>query len=434
MNQTITLPIYLRGNQSIKKHRSALTNTVNHLDLMNRWNLSEDEAIETLVAKLVISHPDIHEVEFQVESGNPTDAPAVANRIADQIRKNLPGSEEVYQSRVILQVNRELHDWRIFDEGHTSGVQTISENFINNEMEIMKSQKVLYSIVNELKLKEKWGVTRREALNHLRTNLTYSRIDGTDLIAIEYFGSNPILVRDIAQSVATFYKERRERIESGRSGQALDMLNKQLKDQSDRVEEARLRMLDLAERYRIVDLAALQGTPLKTGDPVTGRGEVLMQSMQDTYAAESEIAKTKMQIETLRNLQGDELIQSASMLDIDHPILNRYYPSYQDLLLEKQTLVDAGAKEEELESISGQIDRVKIILDEAVVSIQRTLTTKMNMANEALNLATQIEEGKKDQTMDERRNVAEYAETNKEYELQKNMLASMQAKFRQRTH
>ena len=53
----------------------------------------------------------------------------------------------------------------------------------------------------------------------------------------------------------------------------------------------------------------------------------------------------------------------------------------------------------------------------------------MDMANQALVSAKEIEEGKKDDSMDERRKVAEYSEASKEYELQKNMLANMQAKF-----
>ena len=74
-----------------------------------------------------------------------------------------------------------------------------------------------------------------------------------------------------ANAVAAAYQNRRMSLERERSNNALDTLQKQLKDQSDKVEEARLRMLDLAERYRIIDLAAMQNRASHTGDPALDR-------------------------------------------------------------------------------------------------------------------------------------------------------------------
>ncbi|MDB2327431.1 hypothetical protein N9V94_02620, partial [bacterium] len=65
------------------------------------------------------------------------------------------------------------------------------------------------------------------------------------------------------------------------------------------------------------------------------------------------------------------------------------------------------------------------MLEKAVVGVRTTLKTKLDMAERALALARDIEEGKKDTSMDERRKYAEYSEASKEYELQKSMLANM---------
>ena len=82
-----------------------------------------------------------------------------------------------------------------------------------------------------------------------------------------------------------------------------------------------------------------------------------------------------------------------------------------------------------MRAAEGQLSQTKEMLEKAVVGVRTTLKTKLDMAERALALARDIEEGKKDTSMDERRKYAEYSEASKEYELQKSMLANMQAKY-----
>ena len=331
-----------------------------------------------------------------------------------------------------MQINRELHDWKIFHGGEApSGRMYVPPTFIETEFKVITSKKTLYDVVDALKLDERWAVTRPQAFRKLFANLETREERGTDLINIEYYDTEGQLAANIANAVANAYQQRRVKLESTRSNNALDTLQRQLKDQSDKVEESRLSMLDLAERYRIIDLAAMQNRASHTGDPVTGVGTILMSSMQDTYKAEAAIVQIKMQIETLSGLEGERLIQSAAMLDINDPTLQQLWPTFQKAQLDKQGLLDSGLgpNHPKLRQIDGQLVKTQEMLTVAVESVRNTLKTKMDMASQALVLSKEMEEGKKDDSMDERRKVAEYSEASKEYELQKNMLANMQAKF-----
>ncbi len=337
-----------------------------------------------------------------------------------------------YSGTVSLQINREVTDWKIFHDGSMpSGRAWTPPTFIDTEFKVITSKKTLYQVVDKLKLDEIWGITRAQAYDKVYANTDTREERGTDLITIEYYDTDAQLAANIANEVADSYRERRTTIETARSNNALDTLSKQLKDQADKVEEARLRMLDLAERYRIIDLAAMQNRASITGDPVTGVGTILMASMQDTYEAESAIAQIKMQIENLRGLEGTQMIPSAAMLDIQDPTLQGLWPTYQQYELTLQGLLDSGLgrKHPRVLETQGQLTKTKEMLDAAVKSVKKALETKLSMAQQAMELAKGIEENKKDVSMDERRKVAEYSEASKEYELQKNMLANMQAKF-----
>ena len=337
-----------------------------------------------------------------------------------------------YLGKVTLQINRELHDMKIFHGQSQPGRgMYIPPTFIETEFKVITSKNTLYQVIDSLKLDERWAITRPQAFSKLYANVDTKEERGTDLITIEYFDTEAQVSANIANAVAAAYQNRRMSLERERSNNALDTLQKQLSDQSDKVEEARLRMLDLAERYRIIDLAAMQNRASQTGDPVTGTGTILMSSMQDTYTAESNIAQIKMQIEKLSGLDGEQLIQSAAMLDINDASLQTLLPSYQRSLLEKRALLDSGLgpRHPKVRAAEGQLSQTKEMLEKAVVGVRTTLKTKLDMAERALALARDIEEGKKDTSMDERRKYAEYSEASKEYELQKSMLANMQAKY-----
>lgn len=336
-----------------------------------------------------------------------------------------------FLGRVTLQIHRELRDFDIFEGSAPAGRQYLPPTFVETEFKIISSRETLYQVVDELKLDERWGLTRSRAYSKLYGNLNTMEERGTDIIVIEYYDVDAQLARDVANAVAKAYKKRREDNENSRSGQALDALRRELKAQTDQVEEARLRMLDLAERYRIVDLAALASRPSATGDPVTGAGSILMTSMESTHQAEEQIRQIKMQIDNLAGLDGETLIKAAAMLDINDTTINSLWPDYQRFQVQKEGLLQAGLGKNhpKVKDITAQIERTYRLLLEQVESVKKSLDLKRQMALQSLELRKELQEDKKDETMDERRKIAEYSEASKTYELQKNMLQNMQAKF-----
>ncbi|MFT5405569.1 MAG: succinoglycan biosynthesis transport protein ExoP, partial [Verrucomicrobiales bacterium] len=142
-----------------------------------------------------------------------------------------------YLGKVTMQINRELHDWKIFHGGEApSGRMYVPPTFIETEFKVITSKKTLYDVVDALKLDERWAITRPQAFRKLFANLETREERGTDLINIEYYDTEGQLAANIANAVANAYQQRRVKLESTRSNNALDTLQRQLKDQSDKVE------------------------------------------------------------------------------------------------------------------------------------------------------------------------------------------------------
>lgn len=336
-----------------------------------------------------------------------------------------------YMGKVTVQINREATELKIFPGETPSSRRYVPPTFIDTEFKVITSKKTLHEVVDALKLDERWGMTKAQAYERVLNNTETREERGTDIISIEYFDTEAQLAANIANEIAAAYKNRRMNMEKGRSNHALDILNQQLTLQGDVVEEARLQMLDLAARHKIYDLASSMNRNSMTGDPITGSGSMVMLAMKGTIEAEAAISQIQMQIESLAGLEGERLIQSASMLDINDATLRAFLPEYQQAQLKHRSLLDSGlgANHPRVKEANGQLREMEQILEKAVVGVRATLKDKLEMATKAKDLAKSLEQSKKDLSMDERRGMAEYSEASKKYELEKNMYANMQARL-----
>ena len=376
-------------------------------DLPTRWDTTEAKAIKRLRKhQQILPQPDSSTIRVRFEDPQSEHAITVANQLAMTV-KELPS--DLYEARSVVQVSSNPAP-NIFN-------RTTLETFFPDDHRIAVLKKIL---------------TSKDLINKALKALPDSALDiaavqerlwldhrlGTDLVAITFRDESAQRAATIVNTLVSGALERLFSIERERSNQALDTLQRQLNDQEAKVEEARLRMLDLAERYRIIDTG-----DIKIGQPT--RGQILMSSMPAKAEAKAMLAQAKMQLEALEGLEGEELIEAAAKTDLGrHTSLWPLWPHYLKLKHDLQSLRDRGYASEhpQVKKASAQIDEAKERLSEEVAQVVQVLESRVQNAS-----SPQVPN--RDQSMDERRKLAEYSEANKEYELQKKMLENMQAKF-----
>ncbi len=164
------------------------------------------------------------------------------------------------------------------------------------------------------------------------------------------------------------------------------MLEHMIEEQKEVADEARLKMLDIMERYRIVssglDIASMH----------------LKQSEENTLAKEMAIATVKTRIEKLSGLGVDGLIRFSGDELPSNPFLDSAVNDY----------LEANGDQE-------AVKRSREAIEEEVKAVRTFLKTKLDMAERELALAKAIREHKQDSLMDKRRKMAEYDSSRRDY-------------------
>lgn len=184
------------------------------------------------------------------------------------------------------------------------------------------------------------------------------------------------------------------------------MLHLMINEQRDETEEARLKMLDLAERYRI--------TPTSTEISVAR----LRQSDESMLAKEMAISKEKMRIEKLSGLDGGALMRFIGDELPSNPFLDSAVQGYVRAKAELEGLPLSGVTEASQVEMERKVSSQQQRMVEEIQAVRAVLKTKLEMAEHELALSKAIAESQKDSLMDERRKMAEYDASRRNYDRQ----------------
>jgi serine/threonine protein kinase len=165
-------------------------------------------------------------------------APALGLVVATLITYAMPRE---YLGRVRLQIEQGSTNYEVFGENTTGRTRT--PTFIQTQFQIIRSKENLRRVIDELGLVEHWSVASPEtAYDMLLEKLETEEVRGTDLIDIEVYSTDPREAAELANAIAESYRDRRNQAEASRSKAVLDTLNTQEHQQSQQVEEARIKI------------------------------------------------------------------------------------------------------------------------------------------------------------------------------------------------
>ncbi len=161
-------------------------------------------------------------------------------------------SHESYESQVTIEIRPQQTGaaFPLFENREAK--QPFAEVDMETELEILRGKSTLYEAIDRLQLDRQWDTTRLLAFKRIRRQASISQTGDSKMVRIRFRDSDPTVARDVGNAIASAYSIRKREVIMKMHNDELDTLHKQLKDQSDKVEEARLKMLDLSERYRIL--------------------------------------------------------------------------------------------------------------------------------------------------------------------------------------
>ena len=335
-----------------------------------------------------------------------------------------------YKGTVKFEIRRELVDYEAFRTGAKPGGSYIPPTFIQTQFEIIKAKETLKGVVEKMNLAEKWNVTPIGAYHILASNLDAREERGTDIIHIDYWDKDQNMAADIANEIAAAYQERRKDLEKRRSANALASLEETVKNHKESVEDARIKMLDIAKRYGIVDIQRITGANSRGSDLDTGKSTTLFRAILSEAEAKAKIKEVETQIATLSKLSGDQLIERAVGLGLRDATINQQYGKYQDMLVAVEAMMNQGRGENHpaVKTQRKAIAQTRRMLLDGAENVKANLQIQLEMAQNALKATQDTAKDEKKEAMDEMVNTVEYVEAKKDYELKKALYEAMLTK------
>jgi polysaccharide biosynthesis transport protein len=118
----------------------------------------------------------------------------------------------IYLASVTMKIEREKMTVQIFDSAGGGGFDPI---FQADQMEIIRSQKIGYRVVDKEQLVAKWAIggpesmAKEQAYQSLRRGLKVDPVRGSSLITVGFYSTDPVEAADLSNSTAVIYRDSR---------------------------------------------------------------------------------------------------------------------------------------------------------------------------------------------------------------------------------
>jgi polysaccharide biosynthesis transport protein len=299
-----------------------------------------------------------------------------------------------YESSTTLQVRPRTHSMEVFQGVVNRDLSGMSATFFPTEFEVIKAQKTLDIVIDDLELMNRWGLDRESVRAKLASVIDAQNIRGTDLIEIRVRASSAQDARMIAERVSEAYRSRRTKLEGQRTEQALAELRDAVQKQEDTVEDKRKTLTTIIRNQELI-YRGLNNQGGREGG-LSSDDEARMAALSFAELSEQKIMLDS-QIETLLKYDGDQLMTYASGLQLPENIIRVLHPQY----LEAKRTLDAlklgglGERHPNVKQQKEIVEGMRRDLDEGVVALRETLKAQLELATEQLaRLKEQMDEKK----------------------------------------
>ncbi len=307
-----------------------------------------------------------------------------------------------------------------------SGAGRMTPQFFGTEFEKIKSRNSLEKVVQNLELVNRWGVDKETALNILKGIVNTQNIRGTDLISIRVRHTNKVDARDIAEEVAQSYRQYRAEIESRDAENALQELNKAVRNQEDKVEERRKVLSTIVRTKGII----YKGDDSFYGQTGVDEDQGARSALMAYNELEQEKRKLESQISSLLKYDSDQLMVYAAGLDLPDNIIRNLYPQYLEgkRQLDGLRINGLGAKHPTVLAAVEQINNMKRQLDEGVVNLRATLTAQLDLATDRLKSVESMKDETREEAIKRGLDAQDYVDAKRDFETDQDLLQTMKLK------
>ena len=236
---------------------------------------------------------------------------------------------ESWSSTVRIAVEKDVSD--INPIGFAQNNSAYDPFFIQTEFEKIRSRKVLYKVIENLKLNERWGerynnnipLKTPETFDILQGKIDVRQTRNTSLIEIRVYSDakekeNPAQeAAEIANKIASVYRDTRLELKREMSSKGIEVLKDELQRNEEKVKTAEAEVDQLGEKYKVSN-GSLEGATL---EPQTVRS--LEEQRIRVEAEFSGLAGLLNGLIKLREEKGESELRKSILTAINDELLSK---------------------------------------------------------------------------------------------------------------
>lgn len=291
-----------------------------------------------------------------------------------------------YYSRVTVEIKPDNN--KGLDPINMGGMNRADPTFISTQFNILKKTEILYPVIQKLDLVSKLspaGVRMSDSwvARVLEKSMNVQEQRNTTLIEVGIYNTDAKLAADIANTIATTYRDKR-----------IDDLKKNvdqtLAEMRDELDKKRTDVKNLfAEAAKIrTEESIIDADPENSNALVSLSEKPLFMTEQTVVEKRTLVDQLRNTLTRIEELKPEELLEALRTLNIDDPTMMKTLPQLQDAQSEEAKLLNSGLGENHMRvrSLRAQRDVYRATLAQQLDSIKRSQRTKLSI--EEINLKT----------------------------------------------
>ena len=343
---------------------------------------------------------------------------------------------KIYESSAVLRVEKENRDLQVF----ASSLDGFDPIFFQTEFELIQSKKVLYPVIEKLKIADRLcrsmelplgSLNDDQAFQLFRKNYLEVRpFRNTKLIEVVCQSEQPDEAALYANSITESYEAYRQKEITGRSDSGLKALDAEVEKQKNLVSEAAAKIEKLRRDLKIDELpgssAQVQSTTLS--DMEIQRKEAQLSELR------ADMISRKVRLEKVADLTIEQLESTLPALQLEDPTTASTKQMYLQALQNVASMQKQGygKKHPEMQGAMKVVSERRDQLNKLVLGIRRALSIDLSVAQAKVeNLEKEVAELRGQLRADRTDRLAPYNEARRDFETQSQLLDVLTSRYRQ---
>ncbi len=332
---------------------------------------------------------------------------------------------QMYEAQSRIRVSQGSPDIDVFSSEYSSYYNAF---FLKTQYEIILSKPILYKVVDNLSLSEKWGkelyddpaaMSKKMAMTRLRNSLSVFQFRDTSLIAITVRSQDPNEASIIANEMAAVYRDERISARRREVKRGLDALRNELQKQQQRVDQAEERLEVIREENELSFMSA--GIKIE---------KIRLQRLEsDRINARVDMLTRKARLDELRSLSEADLLNASAYI-VNDTSVNKLRSQLLDSEVSLRLLrEDYGENHPDVKRLKAGIEELKSKLTDALNGLITGVESDYQVAKTRYEtLSEELAVVKQSDIQTEKDKILPFYKAERELNIQRSILDALQAR------